>query len=405
MCLALSVAASGLAAEAKNRRTLKFDASQEYYVYLPKDLDPSRTYWLFVAVHGLNGGGKGALGWARFADEGQCIVVGPTFKGTFQFPSKGAGEKMKAILRELSREYRFHRKVFLTGFSAGAQFSHRFALSNPAYVVGCAPHSAGSWSSPHPRARMVPFLVTCGTADKKRIEIAKRFASQLKQKRYKVQTAWFEGVGHSFCKEARELTKEFYWTVTTGLSPEQRQQLEAHLGKAKGLIGEEKYSEASRLLTRVAGTKKGSGFAERAMAAIRQIENIGKEKLAEIDERSKTDVDGAVAALEKIQEQFKGMRVALAAARRLRTLKSKSKVASTPKEGTDEKKPKVKSPPKSASDRRSKAEKDCRRWMMMAKNYIANRRTDKARQYLEKIITTYPDSEHAKKAQEMLRGL
>jgi acetyl esterase/lipase len=403
-CLILCIALAGLAAGAaarKNPRKLKSDPNQEYYVYLPRDFDPERTYWLFVGVHGLGGNGKGALGWERFADEGQCIVLGPTFTGTFQFPSKGAGEKMKAILRELAKQHKFQRKIFLTGFSAGAQFAHRFSLENPQLVVGCAAHSAGSWSSPSPKARTVPFLVTCGTADKQhdRIGIAKQFVRELQQKRFKVESKWFEGVGHSFCKEAREMTREFYWKLTTGMSPQERERIAGDLEKADKLISEGEYAEAAPLLKKIAASRRGTDYGERAAAAIRKIEKIGKERLAAADEQAKTDADAAIAALEKMQEDFKGTRVATAAARRLRTLQSASKAVSSPKQETDEPGREPASPPA------SKAESDCRRWMTMARNYVANRRPEKARQYLEKIVNTYPDSAHAEKARKMLREL
>jgi len=405
-CVVLgAVLLAGVAAGGENPRKLKSDPGQEYYVYLPKDFDAERTYWLVVGVHGLGGNGQGALGWESFADEGQCIVVGPSFKDTFQFPSKGAGEKMKAILRELAKDYKLQRRIFLTGFSAGAQFAHRFALENPTLVVGCAAHSAGSWGRPSPKARMVPFLVTCGTADTDhdRIGIAKQFVRELKQNRYKVESKWFDGVGHSFCKEARDLTKELYWSVTTGMTREERERLAGDLEKADQLIADARYAEAAPLLTKIAASKHGSDYVERALAAIRRIETIGKEKLAAADEQAKADADAAIAALEKMQQDFAGTRVAAAAAQRLRTLKGASTTAPPPSPAPGEPAIEPDTPP--AAPTASKADSDCRRWMAMARNFVANRKPAEARRYLQKIIATYPDSPHAEQARKMLQDL
>jgi HEAT repeat protein len=51
------------------------------------------------------------------------------------------------------------------------------------------------------------------------------------------------------------------------------------------------------------------------------------------------------------------------------------------------------------------AEKECKSWLTMARNYAANGMTGKAREYLDRIVDTYPDSEWAAEARKMLKGL
>ncbi|HUT34960.1 MAG TPA: dienelactone hydrolase family protein [Planctomycetota bacterium] len=394
LCAVAGLAAAGAAAE--NPRKLKSDPSQEYYVYLPKDFDAKRACWLFVAVHGLGGDGKGALGWESFADEGQCIVVGPSFKGTFQFPSKGAGDKMKAIIRELAKGYTLEHKAFVTGFSAGAQFAHRFALDNPALVAGCAAHSAGDWDGlPDAKARSVPFLVTCGTDDNKspdRLAGAKKFVTAIKAKGFKVESKWFDGVGHSFCNEGRELTKEFYWTTTTGMTAARRQAAEAGLTKAEGAVKEGKYAEAAADLKKVMAARPAHRYAERAEALTTQIEDAGKERLAKADEQAKTDADGAKAELQKIEEEFAGTRVAAGAARRLATL-----------QGTPAEPPKKQ--PETPKKETAKTAHQLRSWLAMAKSYLANGKNGLARQCLQKIIAADAASDQAAEARVLLQGL
>ncbi len=390
-----------LAAAAENPRKLKADPTQEYYVYLPKDHDPKKTYWLFVAVHGLGGDGKGALGWESFAEEGQCIVVGPSFKGEYQFPSRGAGEKLKSILRELAKEFKFHPKVFITGFSAGAQFAHRFALENPHLVAGCAAHSAGSWANPPATARFVPFLVTCGLDDKEndRIGGARRFAQELEQKKFKVETMWFRGVAHAFCDEARSLTKEHYWSVTTGMTTTERKEAQEGLASAEAALKEGKYAEAAAAVKRL--TKLKGKHAEQADDITRRIEEAGKERLAKADEQAKADPAAAQAELEKIQEDFTGTRVAAGAVRRLAALKRAAKEASKGAGAAPEAEPLA--PKKEPSPAEINAR--CRSWLDLARNYIANNKPAEARRQLLRIIEAYPDTEHAKTARRMLDEL
>ena len=51
------------------------------------------------------------------------------------------------------------------------------------------------------------------------------------------------------------------------------------------------------------------------------------------------------------------------------------------------------------------AERDCRAWLKMAENFLAADRADKAREYLKKILDTYPGTTWAAKAAEQMAKL
>ncbi|MBE3098497.1 MAG: redoxin domain-containing protein [Planctomycetes bacterium] len=51
------------------------------------------------------------------------------------------------------------------------------------------------------------------------------------------------------------------------------------------------------------------------------------------------------------------------------------------------------------------AEKDCKGWMSMAKNFIKAGLLEKARPYLEQVVQKYPDSDYAKEAKELLQKM
>lgn len=409
--LAVAVLAATMAlahaAEEEPKRRLKSNPLQEYWVYLPSNFDPEKRYWLFVAVHGLDGKGQGALGWEKFADEGQCIVVGPTFVGGHQFPTatNEHGKNMVAIFKELSQQYKLQRKLFLTGFSAGAQFAHRFTFAFPQFVVGCAAHSAGSWSNPNSKARSVPFVVTCGEDDKTRINLARGFAVDLKGNGYKVTAAWYPTVAHSMCNEARELTQDLYWSSTTGMTVEERQKAVAALEEGEKLFNDGKFADAYQALITLTKAKRKNEFSERAASTLRQIAKLGAGRLADAEEQSKTDVDAAIKALEQMQDDFKGFRVARAAASLLTKLKGgagptkpEPKVADKPDEKPTEMASPSEPPKKAAPAQAAQAA----RWMRMAKNFLANKRKDAAKRYLEMVITQCPETDEAGEAKLML---
>jgi pimeloyl-ACP methyl ester carboxylesterase len=229
------------------RYTIQYDGiEREYYIFLPKDFNPTKTYWGLVVAHGGGNNGKGYwltkhMRSAADSNGLQAVIISPSFlldkPNEEQFPILGEGLFLKRMLHNVHHKYKLHPKILLTGYSRGGQFSHRFALLNPDIVKACAPMAAGSWTTPDgkfflthvgevenpeeylsikenskdvdekkrilftpevakvaaipaaPGAKKIPFLVMCGTLDN-RLEIAKEFAKSLKNLDYKVETKW-----------------------------------------------------------------------------------------------------------------------------------------------------------------------------------------------------------------------
>jgi poly(3-hydroxybutyrate) depolymerase len=229
------------------KQEIEFEGtSREYFVHLPDNFDPLKTYWLIVSVHGGGGNGRShflASGlWEAVRESSfDAIVVSPSFSNTdFQasrFPELGEGEFLKQVLKDIHTRYSLRKKILLAGYSRGGQFSHRFAFSNPELVKAVAPCSAGTWTTPdgklliegvgtiehpatylanpdnaaaaperlqgmftervaqvaglapHPDAHRVPFLVMCGSLDT-RFEISQQFSQSLKDAGFHVETEW-----------------------------------------------------------------------------------------------------------------------------------------------------------------------------------------------------------------------
>lgn len=219
-----------------------------YFLYLPERIEPQRTYWLFVGVHGAHGNGKGACGMTEFVAVGNCIVAGPSFPETYQGLGADSDKQLIDLAAALGKTYKLHERLFVAGFSGGAQFAHRFALAHPDAVIGCAAHSAGSWATGDipgdvqgaPKAAAaLPVVISCGLNDLgiampefpiKRLDFARKFEATVLQKDgFLYRSAYIPNTGHTLTRTALLLTRDCYDLATTGLAPDERQRLETLL--------------------------------------------------------------------------------------------------------------------------------------------------------------------------------
>jgi TolA-binding protein len=51
------------------------------------------------------------------------------------------------------------------------------------------------------------------------------------------------------------------------------------------------------------------------------------------------------------------------------------------------------------------ADKDCKAWLALARNFMKAGLKDKAKSYLDQVIQKYPDTDYAKEAKELLAGM
>lgn len=195
-------------------------------VYTPNKIDKNKTYWLVVGVHSLNGNGKGgAAPFKSWPDKYDCIVMGPTFTQGYQRGNGSHAEKVLDLRKKLSKEYKLHERIFLHGFSAGAQFSHRFTFNNPEMVAGLSAHSAGSWATGGPwgsintDAKHIPMCISCGELDTvkstpdspmTRLVWYKEFEKQLQQNHFAVTSKVIPQTKHRQTKQCILMAEECF---------------------------------------------------------------------------------------------------------------------------------------------------------------------------------------------------
>lgn len=201
---------------------------RDYWLQKPKKFEPSRQHWLVVLVHGFQGVGKDAL-WmrralARFDD---FLVVAPSFVEGFQLLEAKADQQLIGLFAALRQRYRLHDKLFVCGFSAGAQFSHRFTMKHPGLVVGCSAHSGGTWGPTiNSNARHIPMTLSCGLDDTarssigqtmSRVQAAHRYFDRLASAGFHLKARLWLGVGHATSPATEASIEECYTLATRGM--------------------------------------------------------------------------------------------------------------------------------------------------------------------------------------------
>lgn len=204
------------------------------HVYAPDNIVAGTTYQLVVGVHGAGGNGKGAGGLAGWANRGDVIVIGPSFVSRGSGYQNGNGvhaEKLIALAEALGKTYKLKDKMFIHGFSGGAQFAHRFAMLHPDHVCGVSAHSGGSWATGgnfSASAKKMPIAISCGEKDTgkawpeaplNRLEWFVEFRDILDKGRFTHIAPIWPGVGHSQSSGVMDLAKQCF-QLSTGLPGE-----------------------------------------------------------------------------------------------------------------------------------------------------------------------------------------
>lgn len=144
------------------RRLLHGDLAQEYLVHLPSGWGPDSP--LVVSIHGrARNADEHARLLAAYCEMHTAVLVVPNFSAEHhpdyqRLGRLGRGKRADLALNSIVDEViastglsaeRFH----LFGFSAGAQFAHRYAMVHPQRIAKAVVASAGWYTFPIPARR------------------------------------------------------------------------------------------------------------------------------------------------------------------------------------------------------------------------------------------------------------
>ena len=194
----------------------RYSQPYEYYLYVPRAYTAERSWPVFVGIHGSSGTGLHCwYWWQSFADKEGFILICPTLTEAGGGWHQTDGErKVNSIISQVSSEYNLEERLFLAGFSAGAQFVQCYTFHYPQLVKGVAVLSPGNYCRPDTSAWGIPFLVVIGDRElPRRLEAAGQLVSLLEQNNFDVEYHLLPGVGHTLTNKARKLTIEHFRKV------------------------------------------------------------------------------------------------------------------------------------------------------------------------------------------------
>jgi pimeloyl-ACP methyl ester carboxylesterase len=141
-------------------KTSRSHPDQRFYLYLPKRYDGKTRLQLLVVVHGYLRRAKAYLRqFTDFADQHGYMILAPYYPPSQHFQQLGIGDdegradfQLLDLVDEVGRTYPVETATFdLFGFSAGAQFSHRFLYVHPDRLRAVVTASPGTITLPTDR--------------------------------------------------------------------------------------------------------------------------------------------------------------------------------------------------------------------------------------------------------------
>lgn len=177
---------------------------------------------ILVLCPGMNGDGKLAVSepaWRKFALENGLGLVGLTFSSPasslyarpgvgYYYPEQGSGA---SLLKGLETIYGRDLKIFLYGYSGGAQFGSRFVDQNSSIIAGWAAYSASFWSDPvSPGNQSAPGIVACGEFDADRYGPSFAYFQQGRRKDSRWTWVSLAGTGHVRHQRFEEFIRTYF---------------------------------------------------------------------------------------------------------------------------------------------------------------------------------------------------
>ncbi|MFH1613130.1 MAG: hypothetical protein ABIB46_05360 [bacterium] len=177
---------------------------------------------VLIAFPGLSGSGIQFISprWAKFSEENGFVIISPSFqfnredwekRKSYQYPNIWSGNVLLKIIDEVGKKVKISKnELYLFGFSAGAQFAHRFALWKPEMCKAVAAHALGGVTLPE-KWIPVKFLLTIGGKDiMDRKENVSRFTEACKNLNISVVFNEYPGIGHTLIEDQIEMSLKFF---------------------------------------------------------------------------------------------------------------------------------------------------------------------------------------------------
>ena len=185
----------------------------EYYLYAPENYSANQEWPLFIHIHGAGGSGLECWQlWESYADKEGFILLCPSIPGDASGFYQDVGENtVWSAVGEVSKEYRIKKRMFFTGFSAGAFFIQGFTYHYPQYVSALSILSSGFYFRPNVFPEVIPMVVVIGDRDNAdALRTSQAFVTGLREYGFDIQYEVMAGVGHAVTADGVNLTIELF---------------------------------------------------------------------------------------------------------------------------------------------------------------------------------------------------
>jgi predicted esterase len=423
--------------------------TRPYLVWVPTDYTPDRAWPLIVYMHGT--GGAPSLGSLKEMFGGKTfIIVGHEYLFHNQAEESHPVEtaNLKRVVETVQANLKVDPKqMFLGGFSQGGWWTtmlseYTIDMWAGLFTIASGEHAAGMGTNANVKGK--PIHIIAGQNDKEFYAYAQTSVENYTKRGADVTHEWIPNFGHSDALAKNEALKNFLLdhgplkAVKTNLAAAKAAQKAGRLGEAyngfsglasmastaectevadaakalsddaekrltdaKAAADAKNYIEAVKIYSAAAAAFAGSPFGEKAKAALKGLETDPTVGAAVAQAR----IDADASALEaKAQAAEAAKDYGAAMKLYAQYVEQYSKATRFPEVKVHMEAMK-KDPTIVAASTEKDAERDCRSWLSMAQNFAKAERPDKAREYLKKILDTYPGTTWAAKAAEMMEKL
>jgi pimeloyl-ACP methyl ester carboxylesterase len=207
-------------------RTIPPEGMTKAELHYERDLPA--IHGVMVLLPGMNGDGLKLAqdaAWRSFAKENGLGLVGVSFSSSpellygdpargYYYPEQGSGE---VLIRGMHELYGKDVKLFLYGFSGGAQFSARFADQHPERVLSWAAYAACFWADSVAAAPSgPPGIVTCGEFDAERYGPAFGYFQQGRRKEARWTWVSVGNIGHVRYRRLEDFIRAYFAAILAG---------------------------------------------------------------------------------------------------------------------------------------------------------------------------------------------
>ncbi|MFH1227163.1 MAG: PHB depolymerase family esterase [Planctomycetota bacterium] len=296
----------------------------KYWMYVPEDYTPNRTWPLVVGLHGSGDNARNFI-QALFgpAQKNKFIIATPKSAGMSW--AKDDERVILSVMKDVRKKYAVDpERTYLVGFSAGAVTVNLFGFQNQSQFRGLGMISGALPKGGYKEVKLnCPVFIVCGDKDEMFYPICEELYRTLDRQKVDTEFHIMSGMGHGMDSTAVP------WVF--GKFLERFNKPDDLLKRGKRAVSNNRYLDAIDYFNKVIevtaeDTKENKAWSAQAQEELKKIDKTGSEKyslaLKKIETKNK---DEGVKLLKEIVAQFEGLPVCDKAKQKLAEMETEQK--------------------------------------------------------------------------------